>query len=72
MLKLFEPYFSSLIKGVKTMSYIQVELSANLLRQLLAKDQLSLSEVHGLNKPSNNALKKILLDSLAIHNSDES
>jgi len=57
---------------VKTMFYILVELSANLLRQLLAKDQLSLSEVHGLNKPSNNALKKILLDSIAIHNSDES
>ena len=54
------------------MSYIQVELSANLLRQLLARDQLSLSEVHGLNKPSDNALKKILLDSLAFHNSDES
>jgi hypothetical protein len=53
------------------MSYIQVELSANLLRQLLARDQLSLSEVHGLNKPSDNELKNILLDSLAIHNGYE-
>ena len=53
------------------MSCIQVELSANLLRQLLAKDQLSLSEVHGLNKPSDNELKKILLDSLAIHDGCE-
>ncbi len=46
------------------MSYIQVELSTNTLRQLLAEDQLSLSDVHGLNKLSAIELKKILLDSL--------
>lgn len=46
------------------MSYIQVELSTNTLRQLLAEDQLSLSDVHSLNKPSASELKKILLDSL--------
>ena len=46
------------------MSYIQVELDANTSRQLVAGDLLSLSDVHGLNQPSDSALKKILLDSL--------